>query len=200
MRREKKIAIIGMAIGTIIAAIIYVSIPAMVNAQASGGVIYGKGAGGAPAPIAAEQSSSDGGYSLKVSVTNTPSVSVTSMPGISLAGTSAVHELGPKVVTNTTTCVLCSTSGDGGTLAVTAGSNVVLSVVDQSGSPVRFANGTPCVDFGPTGVGMMLAPGAYQWEVSTAPDGGTSTFYSCCAQTATASPSGPWICVATDSR
>jgi hypothetical protein len=109
------------------------------------------------------------------------------------------HERGPSVATNSTSCVQCSTSGDGGLLSLTAGQTIILSVVDQSGSPVRFSNTTPCGSFA-AGTGMMLQPGAYQWLVQSAPDGGSDVSYSCCAQTATSSPAGPWLCASPDLR
>ncbi len=96
---------------------------------------------------------------------------------------------------NDTACVLCSTVGDGGVLPQTAGTAYELSVIDSSGSPVRIANGRACVDFAATGVGQMLPANAVLHQTAVkAPDGGVATYYTCCAQTATATPSGPWLC------
>ena len=65
----------------------------------------------------------------------------------------------------------------------------VLSAVDQNFSPIQVANTTACVAFGAGGIGEMLQPGAAFPQVGTiTPDGGTSGYYTCCAQTATASP------------
>ena len=113
-----------------------------------------------------------------------------------VSGTLPVHEQGYKSTVNSTVCVLCSTVGDGGVLAATASSRYVLQVVDQNGSPVQVANGLPCVGFGTTGTGEMIPANIPEdWIPAASPDGSVAVQYTCCAQTATSSPAGPFLCL-----
>ena len=128
------------------------------------------------------------------------SVNATLMVGGTAASTtnpSPQHESGYALTKNGCQCTLCGTGAyDGGGVisGLTIGARYVEKVVDQNGSPVRVAEGASCGSFGGTGE-MKMAGSTMDLSPTTGPDAGTTTYQTCCAQTATASPAGPYYCV-----
>lgn len=136
-----------------------------------------------------------------LSGTGRPSVNVYIGPsGMQLSGTATD---GGGYVPNTSyagpwataagSCVLCSTPGDGGTLTTAVGTRYLVSVVDSNGSPATATENGPCVAYASAGLTISANSGVPYRGPSNSADGG-APYLTCCAQTATESPAGPYLC------
>ena len=140
--------------------------------------------------LACTSSSGPGGVTVVAGIDHATAASATNpLPG---------HETGYAIHKNGCQCVLCATDGSGTQITLTTGVRYIEKVVDFNGSPVQVAEAAACTSFGGTGE-MKMAGSTMDLTPVVAPSGtgpGLSTYQTCCAQFATASPqSGPWYCV-----
>lgn len=148
-------------------AVAYVAIPFRTIA-ADSTIYVGRGPGQSAAKLAGTMV--DGGFSI------------------------STHERGYQPTVGSGACVLCSVYGDGGTITVTPGQLYAAKAVDQNGSPVTFAESAACGAFASAGNTMQAGGTEYYVGGAAFSDGGLP-YLTCCAQTATASPAGPYLCV-----
>lgn len=183
------------AVGAMVLAVAYVAIPFGAGA-ADSNIYIGRGSG----QVAAKVSGTivDGGSLIQnvrpTDNTGTPIGTASSPIRTDPTGTTSqpATYAGPWE-SAAGTCVLCGTSGDGGTITTAVGTRYVVRVVDSNGSPATATENGPCIAYGSAGMTIPAnAAAGYAGPTSTA-DGG-APYLTCCAQTETASPAGPWLC------